>query len=1489
MPLSNHILRCRFPLADRLVSPRGCSFLFLNLIFTLVFLFPSATFAATITSATSGYWNDIGTWIGGTIPSSTDSVVISSGHTVRFDRNDTSTTCGPITINSGGTLTFESTPSSPKIMQVKGDINVYGKLGLIPGSTLKIECETNGQYGVIVQSGGELNGTGSVPTVLTTLSAPLAIGGQTITVANASGFGVGDIITLGDNANAEGFTISAIAGSTITLNRKALNAQVAGAEVYKNATVTTSDISAGSRTFAVVNLGGIKAGDRIVIAATTLEAFWEPDQTEIRTVESVSSNLITVNNSLINTHASGAMIIKSNRDVLITSSYADRSHSAYLQINEGGSVRIEYCEISYLGSDYDYPGIYREWAIAGGGSFVFDSNSIHHNYYGIEIETCNNDQDINMNNNIFYSNINDGAYVNCDHINVLTNMAFLNGCNGIYQASGGCRNNYIAFNNCFENREDGFDAYAPNECLYIYNYLFYNRNNGMSEGPGNNTLVAFNELKDNSGGYYYEIGQNELLLLNKIINNDYGLWLSDGNNWWGIKKSLLVAEEVEGSKYNDINIESNDRPFAVELRNCDYTNVFGSLRVLGSSILFSSDKKYPEIFGDYNVSSCEVQKYNYGDKSFVSSATLPILLHGSAHNISTIETNDATTTTEVWFVTYRASTSNWEVKGTVSSLQSNRVTSGALYASDNGRVRFTLIQAAGVQEGDQFVFATIAAAGDANTQKKILFGPSAIAELDNQSRLTVDPGGKIELKGTAAYPTLIDYDGTGCYGVVISGEVDAQYFDFNQINDDGVKIDPTAITTKFDNGSIRNVSGLGPHLSVNGIDHIFNYLNFDNTGAYDVRASNDSNLGFIKAQRGKFLDSISDTSSISWDDPILGYTNDNALGTLAYNSTTQVLTVPFKIKDPNSSTCTFKSGSFQYSQNGGSTWRTVPDSDLTGISGPFSSNTDFPAATAHSISWNTATNYNNLEANLEVRFRVNNGYVYGDYGSSEAIPFNIKPPVVRVLTPNGGELFKGGAATTITWFATDEGSGVADNSIALYYNEGAGDILIADNLANTGSYNWAIPTMDSKQVRIKVKALDNVGASGEAVSANAFEIDSTPPVQPKINPVKTPTVLLNQALSGTKTTDASSILVNGLTTGAVYPTTTTWTYHAILCKGVNIFSVKARDAAGNDSAAVVATIEAKDAIFTDTEECSAVTVPIGASSEEVNYVKFERVDLPGPNPRGSLALEKAIKITSNISSFMAPVTITLLRPASASHPRVFIWDASSSKWAAMTIKNPAASLVTFDSSRLGIFAVVDIIDFIGPVFEDVKINGRSITSGDSIISKPSMALNISDNYGVDDSQTYLSIDGGQVKSLLSGDKSLGTGMSVPITYTFPNAEELSLGNHTFKIMTADEVGNASTWETTLCVVGESIPNLLVYPNPCKMYGSLIFEASDDIKVRIYDISGAFVWSGQSVPGTWKVSWDTKNSAGKSVVPAVYLYVVTSNSGGKQSGKIAIIR
>lgn len=112
--------------------------------------------------------------------------------------------------------------------------------------------------------------------------------------------------------------------------------------------------------------------------------------------------------------------------------------------------------------------------------------------------------------------------------------------------------------------------------------------------------------------------------------------------------------------------------------------------------------------------------------------------------------------------------------------------------------------------------------------------------------------------------------------------------------------------------------------------------------------------------------------------------------------------------------------------------------------------------------------------------------------------FDTAPPAVQVLSPNGGELWAGGETYIITWTASDI-VGLADAPITLSvsYDGGANWAVLATAQANSGSYTWDTPTINSSQVLVQVEAIDRAGNVGSDRSDAPFRLDSTSPGAPQ--------------------------------------------------------------------------------------------------------------------------------------------------------------------------------------------------------------------------------------------------------------------------------------------------------------------------------------------------------------------------------------------------------
>ena len=109
------------------------------------------------------------------------------------------------------------------------------------------------------------------------------------------------------------------------------------------------------------------------------------------------------------------------------------------------------------------------------------------------------------------------------------------------------------------------------------------------------------------------------------------------------------------------------------------------------------------------------------------------------------------------------------------------------------------------------------------------------------------------------------------------------------------------------------------------------------------------------------------------------------------------------------------------------------------------------------------------------------------FGSSDTTP-----PVVTVLSPNGGEVFPADSVQTITYTAVDS-NGVSHVDFYMSDDNGSSWKPIGKNEPDTGSFAWFVPNRPGVTTLIKVEAYDNAGNDGEDESDVPFTILQAPP------------------------------------------------------------------------------------------------------------------------------------------------------------------------------------------------------------------------------------------------------------------------------------------------------------------------------------------------------------------------------------------------------------
>jgi hypothetical protein len=183
--------------------------------------------AAAITSAASGNWNSTGTWVGGAVPTSGDTVTIAGGHTVTVDI--ATAACASLVLNSSSnnaTATLNFVSGGTGQLTVGGSVTVgngggssrAGVLTMANGGTLKVGTAftlTVGQS-IFTPGSGTVDYNGTAQTVTATTYNNLTLSGSGAKTMTGVGT-VNSNFTLSGTSSTTGVSVDMTIGGNVTI------------------------------------------------------------------------------------------------------------------------------------------------------------------------------------------------------------------------------------------------------------------------------------------------------------------------------------------------------------------------------------------------------------------------------------------------------------------------------------------------------------------------------------------------------------------------------------------------------------------------------------------------------------------------------------------------------------------------------------------------------------------------------------------------------------------------------------------------------------------------------------------------------------------------------------------------------------------------------------------------------------------------------------------------------------------------------------------------------------------------------------------------------------------------------------------------------------------------------------------------------------------------------------------------------------------------
>ncbi|MCS7231357.1 MAG: NosD domain-containing protein [Elusimicrobiota bacterium] len=537
-------------------------------------------------------------------------------------------------------------------------------------------------------------------------------------------------------------------------------------------------------------------------------------------------------------------------------------------------------------------------------------NTVHNNKLrGIYLYHSNKNL---IDSNICYGHSEEGISLK----NSIKNVVILNECfnNDVYgialdgvhnDPKSGSRQNYIANNKCFNNKNSGLRVrYNSNQNIFINNISSNNARAGITSHSSVGNLFVNEEYLNNGWGDIYIEGEQNQGYISQM-------WLK--NCLLGSPTEFVnTPEKQEFTKENSwVFSQCHDR-------------ILGLTRIWGQ---FS----FPDSYHSWHTNDTLKFVYDeplYQSKSHGWNTTLtqydtPMLRYDDGGVDGPEGTNDITSVTitsttkaEVWLVTYNVENNKWIVRGTVSGVQTKLLTHDTDYESDNGEIKLRITHRySPIAPGEQYVFVTIKGSNDEGVQKVVNLCDFSEPVYIGAS-MKILSGGTLEIAGKEGLPvvftrklaedkkySIIAATEDFYYGVSFGGQINRiEYASFTFLNSDGLELNSSPIkNTKNVYISRIQPSPQSCYITANNISHTFDNIILDTTTAslgvvsYNVKAYN-SVLVFRDYLRA-FLPDRVENSVIYWDPTIVwsglsGFTDDG----VEPNSINKFNSVEFTIK-----------------------------------------------------------------------------------------------------------------------------------------------------------------------------------------------------------------------------------------------------------------------------------------------------------------------------------------------------------------------------------------------------------------------------------------------------------------------------------------------------------------------------------------------------------------------------------------------------------------